>query len=160
MKFNRLRMKNFKRFAGNHSIPLSGDGTVTVIAAENGVGKTTILDAFFLCLHGKKGMKLRKKKTAFQFEDWLANAFSSQATAAGGYGEIAVSLDCLDDNDQSFSIHRSFWIEFENKSVTEEVLQLLKELLDLEQQVAHLARPRNILIKIDQLLKESLEEQA
>lgn len=42
----------------------------------------------------------------------------------------------------------------------EEVLQLLKELLDLEQQVAHLARPRNILIKIDQLLKESLEEQA
>ena len=121
MKFNRLRMKNFKRFAGNHSIPLSGDGTVTVIAAENGVGKTTILDAFFLCLHGKKGMKLRKKNTAFQFEDWLANAFSSQATAAGGYGEIAVSLDCLDDNDQTFSIHRSFWIEFENKSVTEEV---------------------------------------
>ncbi len=42
----------------------------------------------------------------------------------------------------------------------EEVLQLLKELLDLEQQVAHLARPRNILIKIDQLLKESLEDQA
>ena len=42
----------------------------------------------------------------------------------------------------------------------EKILQLLKELLDLEQQVAHLARPRNILIKIDQLLKESLEEQA
>ncbi len=42
----------------------------------------------------------------------------------------------------------------------EEILQLLKELLDLEQQVAHLARPRNILIKIDQLLKESLEDQA
>ena len=41
-----------------------------------------------------------------------------------------------------------------------EILQLLKELLDLEQQVAHLARPRNILIKIDQLLKESLEEKA
>lgn len=41
-----------------------------------------------------------------------------------------------------------------------EILQLLKELLDLEQQVAHLARPRNILIKIDQLLKESLEDQA
>ena len=43
---------------------------------------------------------------------------------------------------------------------SEKILQLLKELLDLEQQVAHLARPRNILIKIDQLLKESLEEQA
>ena len=41
-----------------------------------------------------------------------------------------------------------------------EILQLLKELLDLEQQVAHLARQRNILIKIDQLLKESLEEQS
>jgi hypothetical protein len=31
--------------------------------------------------------------------------------------------------------------------------------LDMEQQVAHLARPRNILIKIDELLRETLEAQ-
>ena len=41
----------------------------------------------------------------------------------------------------------------------DEILQLLRELLDTEQQVAHLARPRNILIKIDELLRETLEAQ-
>jgi len=121
MKFESLRMKNFKRFAGDHTIPLSGDGSVTVIAAENGVGKTTILDAFFLCLHGKRGMKLRKNNAKFQFEEWLANAFSSLAEAMSGYGEVSVGLDCSDDNGQSFSIHRSFWIEMESKTVSEEV---------------------------------------
>ena len=40
---------------------------------------------------------------------------------------------------------------------SEKVLQLLRELLDLEQQVSHLARPRNILIKINDLLRETLE---
>ena len=124
MKFKSLRMKNFKRFAGSHTIPLSGDGSVTVIAAENGVGKTTILDAFFLCLHGKRGMKLRKNNTKFQFEEWLANAFSSLAEVMSGYGEVSVGLDCSDDNGQSFSIHRSFWIEMESKTVSEDVTLL------------------------------------
>jgi len=44
-----------------------------------------------------------------------------------------------------------------NLDKSEEVLQLLRELLDLEQQVSHLARPRNILIKINDLLRETLE---
>ena len=44
-----------------------------------------------------------------------------------------------------------------NLDRSEEVLQLLRELLDLEQQVSHLARPRNILIKINDLLRETLE---
>ncbi len=44
-----------------------------------------------------------------------------------------------------------------NLEKSEEVLQLLRELLDLEQQVSHLARPRNILIKINDLLRETLE---
>ena len=40
----------------------------------------------------------------------------------------------------------------------EEMLQLLQELLDQEQQVAHLARPHKILINIESMLKSYLED--
>ena len=45
VQFTRLSMRNFKRFSGEHHIPLNGDGRVTIIAAKNGLGKTTIMDA-------------------------------------------------------------------------------------------------------------------
>ena len=52
MFYKELRITNFKRFAGTNIFPLKGDGNVTIIAAKNGVGKTTVLDAFNLALHG------------------------------------------------------------------------------------------------------------
>ena len=48
MFYKELRITNFKRFAGTNIFPLKGDGNVTIIAAKNGVGKTTVLDAFNL----------------------------------------------------------------------------------------------------------------
>ena len=41
--FTQLKVENFKRFKGEHILPLHGKGPITVIAAENGVGKTTLL---------------------------------------------------------------------------------------------------------------------
>ena len=58
--FTQLKVENFKRFKGEHTLPLRGEGPITVIAAEMG-GKTTVLDAFYLALHGEKGMKQRKQ---------------------------------------------------------------------------------------------------
>ena len=55
--FTHLRMRNFKRFAGEHDIPLMGEGQVTLIAAQNGVGKTTILDAMHIVLHGERAFR-------------------------------------------------------------------------------------------------------
>ena len=46
MFFEELRITNFKRFAGTNIFPLKGEGNVTIIAAKNGVGKTTVLDAW------------------------------------------------------------------------------------------------------------------
>ena len=40
---------------------------------------------------------------------------------------------------------------------SEQVLLLLRELLDQEQQVAHIARPHRILLNIEEMLKKHLE---
>ena len=37
--FTQLKVENFKRFKGEHILPLHGEGPITVIAAENGVEK-------------------------------------------------------------------------------------------------------------------------
>ena len=71
MFFEELRITNFKRFAGTNIFPLKGEGNVTIIAAKNGVGKTTVLDAFNLVLHGAQGIKQRYGKAGFSFDDWV-----------------------------------------------------------------------------------------
>ena len=35
VEFTRITLENFKRFKGQHSIPLKGEGPITVIAAAN-----------------------------------------------------------------------------------------------------------------------------
>ena len=42
-------------------------------------------------------------------------------------------------------------------SNSEEILQLLQELLDQELQVAHIARPHRIILNIEEMLKQHLE---
>ena len=42
-------------------------------------------------------------------------------------------------------------------SNSEEILQLLQELLDQEQQVSHIARPHRIILNIEEMLKQHLE---
>ena len=77
MIYKELRITNFKRFAGEHILPLTGDGNVTIIAARNGVGKTTVLDAFNIVLHGAQGIKMRYFKPGFKFDEWIRRAFNT-----------------------------------------------------------------------------------
>ena len=69
VSFTKLSVRNFKRFSGHHDIPLRGDGRVTVIAAENGVGKTTLMEAIHIALYGNRAFKYLYPKE--EFEDWL-----------------------------------------------------------------------------------------
>ena len=56
--FERLTLRNFKRFSGKHEVPLRGpEGQVTIIAAENGVGKTTLMEAIHISLYGEEGFQ-------------------------------------------------------------------------------------------------------
>ena len=130
--FTQIKVENFKRFKGEHTLPLFGDGPITVIAAENGVGKTTILDAFYLALHGEKGMKQRKQDPAFSFNVWLKNAYSSTAEWDDGFGKIGVRLE-MDTSEGKVAIERQFWLEEASDEVSEEThLYIDGQLLRLE----------------------------
>ena len=78
VRFTQLSISNFKRYAGQHDLPLdAGEAGLTVIAAQNGVGKTTTLDAFFLAMYGKRGFRARYQGVAF--EAWLNQAYAIDA---------------------------------------------------------------------------------
>ena len=105
VSFSKLRIRNFKRFAGNHEITLQGDGRVTVIAAENGVGKTTMMDAIHIGLYGKRGFDFLYPDE--DFEGWLNAAYSVDAE---GDRHILLSLEMKDQILGQISITRTFWL--------------------------------------------------
>ena len=131
VRFLSLTVENLKRFSGVHTLPLSGEGPITVIAAENGVGKTTLLDAFYLALHGRKGITLRKG-SGVEFNQWLFNAYASTASFEGGYGKLAVRLE-METEEGNVAIDRQYWLEQASGEVSEEEhLYIDGELLRLE----------------------------
>ena len=89
--FTRLTMRNFKRFSGEHHIPLAGDGRVTVVAAQNGLGKTTMMDAIHVALYGKKGFAHLYPDR--EFLDWLSKAHSVDSDDSG---KITLAMDLGD----------------------------------------------------------------
>ena len=113
--FNRLTMRNFKRFSGEHHICLSGDGRVTVVAAENGLGKTTMMDAIHVALYGKRGFRyLYPQKN---FNQWIVNAHSVDADQSGS---IVLALEMEDPVLGIIRLSRSYWILDATKQDIEE----------------------------------------
>ena len=103
--FNRLTMRNFKRFSGEHHICLSGGGRVTVVAAENGLGKTTMMDAIHVALYGKRGFRyLYPQKN---FNQWIVNAHSVDADQSGS---IVLAIEMEDPVLGIIRLSRSYWI--------------------------------------------------
>ena len=105
VRFTKLSMRNFKRFSGEHHIPLYGDGRVTVVAAKNGLGKTTIMDAIHVSLYGKKGFSHIYPNR--EFLDWMAKAHSVDADDSG---MTSLSLEMNDDALGNIRITRTYWI--------------------------------------------------
>ena len=109
MFYKELRITNFKRFAGTNIFPLKGDGNVTIIAAKNGVGKTTVLDAFNLALHGASGIKKRYQKPGFKFDDWIKKTHNT--TVTGEDCNVSVQLTLEDPGVGVVMIKRDYWFE-------------------------------------------------
>ena len=120
MFYKELRITNFKRFAGTNIFPLTGDGNVTIIAAKNGVGKTTVLDAFNLALHGSQGIKKRYSKTGFKFDEWIRKTHNT--TIKGDDCQVGIQLTLVDPTIGEVTIKRDYWFEREGGSVDMELV--------------------------------------
>ncbi len=110
VRFTKLSMRNFKRFSGEHHIQLTGDGRVTVVAAKNGLGKTTIMDAIHVSLYGKKGFS--HIYPGREFLDWMAKAHSVDADDSG---MTSLSLEMNDEALGNIRITRTYWIMDESE---------------------------------------------
>ena len=105
--FERLKLKNFKRFSGDHNFQLHDAGQMTVFAAQNGVGKTTLMDSIHIVLYGKRGFAKRYPKV--NFKQWLANAYSIEAPKSE-YPEMQFSLDIICPIRGKIIIMRKYWL--------------------------------------------------
>lgn len=69
MYFSKIVLNNFGIYKGQHCITLhnqNGQRNITLVGGMNGRGKTTILDAVFLCLYGRKAIEyITGKKEAY-----------------------------------------------------------------------------------------------
>lgn len=131
--FKNLRINNFKRFAGSHQFTLFGEGQMTVFAAQNGVGKTTLMDSIFLCLYGRRGFQDRYSKITFN--GWLQNALSIEAPKSD-YPEISFSIEIHCPIRGLIDISRKYWIlKEEDGGITEElVVNIDSKPLELEKE--------------------------
>ncbi len=70
MILDEIRLKDFRCFYGECSITFSSDKdkNVTLIYAENGVGKTTLLNALLWCFYGETTSRFEKKEDILNYD--------------------------------------------------------------------------------------------
>lgn len=79
MKLKRVTLKGFMRFKGSFEIEFP-QNQVTLIAGENGAGKTSILDAICICLYGKTFRTSGRTTSGYLRINDLINHESPKAT--------------------------------------------------------------------------------
>ncbi len=75
MILEKIRLKDFRCFFGETHIQFSEDPdrNVTIIYAENGVGKTTLLNALLWCFYGETTARFEKRKDILNYDAKKAN---------------------------------------------------------------------------------------
>lgn len=89
MIFKQITLKNFRQFRGDIELTFDqSNGKITLIIAENGVGKTTLLQAFRFCFYGE-GSKILKLPQA----DKLLNRTEKNELNEGASTSLEVRVD-------------------------------------------------------------------
>jgi DNA sulfur modification protein DndD len=70
MILEKIKLTDFRCFYGESSISFSEDAktNVTIIYAENGVGKTTLLNALLWCFYGETTARFEKKENILNYD--------------------------------------------------------------------------------------------
>jgi DNA sulfur modification protein DndD len=81
MIFSQLTIKDFRCFYGRQELHFSRGETanVTLIHAENGFGKTTLLNAFIWCLYGNLTLDSERKKEIINSRAWDEDGSRAEA---------------------------------------------------------------------------------
>ncbi|WP_204351312.1 AAA family ATPase, partial [Serratia marcescens] len=70
VKIKRVDLRDFRQFHGHEHIEFATDDTrnVTLVHAENGVGKTTLLNAVFWALYNRTTPRFEQRSRLVNFE--------------------------------------------------------------------------------------------
>lgn len=70
MKLKRIRVENFRQFYGTQVLEVAGESekNVTLVHAENGIGKTTLLNAILWCFYGETTKKFERAEEIVNFQ--------------------------------------------------------------------------------------------
>ena len=70
MKIHRIDLRNFRQFYGHQTLELSRDDerNVTLVHAENGIGKTTLLNSVYWALFGEVTPRFEQRRRLVNFE--------------------------------------------------------------------------------------------
>lgn len=114
MHFTNIQLYNYGIYKGLHDIILldrNGQKNITLIGGMNGRGKTTLLDAVFLCLYGRKATEfITRKRTAYN--KVLKDRINKSAEDKHTY--ITLTMDIDDEDNTTLSINRS-WTQSDKK---------------------------------------------
>ena len=108
MHFSNIELYNFGIYKGLHTVNLldqQGAKNITLIGGMNGRGKTTLLDAVFLCLYGRKAIEyVTGKKEAYNkvLRDRINKSSDDKCT----YIKLTMEID--DEEGTVISITRSW----------------------------------------------------
>ena len=118
MHFALIELFNFGIYKGLHRIELTqgGERNITLIGGMNGRGKTTILDAVFLCLYGRKAAGYVPGSRA-AYRDVLRSRISKSADERRA--SIRITMEADDGSGTVISAVRG-WRE-SGEGITEEL---------------------------------------
>lgn len=122
MHFSEIELYNFGIYKGKHDIELIDQRkkkNITLVGGMNGRGKTTILDAIFLCLYGRKSIEyIVGKKEAYN--KVLKDRINKSADDKTTHVKITMVMD--DDEGTIISITRT-WSQTDNKITTDLIVE-------------------------------------
>lgn len=122
MYFSEIELYNFGIYKGQHNIELIDQQkkqNITLVGGMNGRGKTTILDAIFLCLYGRKAIEyIVGKKEAYN--KVLKNRINKSAVDKTTHVKVTMVMD--NDENTIISITR-IWSQTDSKIATDLIVE-------------------------------------